>query len=247
MQKNWIIKESVDDVQIEQLMIDLSIDKVLASLLVQRGISTFQEAKDWFRPSLDNLLDPFLMKDMDKAVERLIKAIDTNEKILIYGDYDVDGTTAVSLLWRFLQNYSQNIDYYIPDRYKEGYGISIIGIDFAIQESFSLIITLDCGIKAHSQIAYAQTNNIDIIVCDHHNQAETLPNAYAILNPKRNDCNYPFKDLSGCGVGFKLLQAFCTKKTIPTNALHPYLDIVAISIASDIVKMVKTEYWSITG
>jgi len=237
MQKNWILKEKGDHFLIQQLMTDLNIDNVLASLLVQRGVSSFDEAKDWFRPSLNNLLDPFLMKDMDKAVERLIRAIDSEEKILIYGDYDVDGTTAVSLLRLFLNSYSKNLDYYIPDRYKEGYGVSKAGIDFAIEHSFSLIITLDCGIKASTHIAYAQSNDIDVIVCDHHNQGDELPDAYAVLNPKRNDCSYPFKDLSGCGVGFKFMQAFCTKKNIPSKALFEHLDIVAISIASDIVKI----------
>jgi single-stranded-DNA-specific exonuclease len=237
MQKNWILKSKGDPFLIQQLMTDLNINSVLASLLVQRGVSTFKEAKDWFRPSLDNLLDPFLMKDMDKAVERLIKAIDSEEKILIYGDYDVDGTTAVSLLRLFLNNYSKNLDYYIPDRYKEGYGVSKAGIDFAIEHSFSLIITLDCGIKANNNISYAQLHAIDVIVCDHHNQGDELPDAFAILNPKRIDCGYPFKDLSGCGVGFKFMQAFCIKKNIPAIALFEHLDIVAISIASDIVKI----------
>jgi len=238
MQKKWVIKESGDNALICQLMEALSIDEILAKLLVQRGITTFDEAKDWFRPSFTQLHNPFLMQDMDKAVERLIRAINQNEKILIYGDYDVDGTTAVSLFWLFLSKYSNKLDYYIPDRYKEGYGVSKIGIDFAIEHSFPLIITLDCGIKALSQISYASSNGIDVIVCDHHNQGEELPNAYAILNPKRNDCLYPFKDLSGCGVGFKFLQAYCEKQNISIEALHQFVDIVAVSIASDIVKIV---------
>jgi len=238
MQKNWILKETVEEHAIQQLTKDLSIDSVLAKLLVQRGILTFEDAKKWFRPSLDDLLNPFLMKDMNKAVERLVRAINNNEKILIYGDYDVDGTTSVSLFYLFLQKYSTKLDYYIPDRYKEGYGVSTTGIDFAIKHSFTLLITLDCGIKANSQIAYAQSNDVDVIVCDHHNQGEKLPKAIAVLNPKRNDCTYPFKDLSGCGVGFKLLQAFCQTKNISTDELFQYLDIVAVSIASDIVKIV---------
>jgi single-stranded-DNA-specific exonuclease len=238
MQKKWVINESGDNALIRQLMEALSIDEILAKLLVQRGITTYDEAKDWFRPSFTQLHNPFLMQDMDKAVERLIRAINQNEKILIYGDYDVDGTTAVSLFWLFLSKYSNKLDYYIPDRYKEGYGVSKMGIDFAIEHSFSVIITLDCGIKALSQINYASSNGIDVIVCDHHNQGEELPNAYAILNPKRNDCLYPFKDLSGCGVGFKFLQAYSEKQNIQIEELHQYIDIVAVSIASDIVKIV---------
>jgi len=238
MQKNWIVKNSVEDEKVQSLVTDLSIDEVLAKLLVQRGISSFEDAKKWFRPSLENLHNPFLMKDMDKATERLIRAIKNEEKILIYGDYDVDGTTAVSLFYLFLQKYSKKLDYYIPDRYKEGYGVSKIGIDFAIDHSFTLLITLDCGIKANTNIAYAQANGVDVIVCDHHNQGDVLPNAYAVLNPKRHDCSYPFKDLSGCGVGFKLLQAFCQNQDISLDELYAYLDIVAVSIASDIVKIV---------
>ena len=238
MQKEWIVRELVDDAHVKQLMSDLSIDEVLAKLLVQRGITTFDDAKKWFRPSLDNLHDPFLMLDMPKAVDRLIRAVENNEKILIYGDYDVDGTTAVSLFWLFLSKYSKNIEYYIPDRYKEGYGVSTLGIDYAIEHSFSVLITLDCGIKALSQISYAQSNGIDVIVCDHHNQGDELPIAYAILNPKRFDCPYPFKELSGCGVGFKLLQAYCMRTEIPMTELFNYLDILAVSIASDTVKIV---------
>ena len=237
MQKDWIIKDSVDEGCIQQLVNDLSIDAVLAKLLVQRGLTTFDDAKAWFRPSLDNLHDPFLMQDMQKAVNRLVIALEKNEKILIYGDYDVDGTTAVSLLWMFLSKYSKKLDYYIPDRYTEGYGLSIAGVNFAIENGFSLIITLDCGIKANTQIAFAQSKGVDVLVCDHHNQGKELPPAYAILNPKRNDCKYPFKELSGCGVGFKLLQAFCITQNIPQNELFQYLDIVAVSIASDIVQL----------
>ena len=238
MLKKWIINSEINESLETELVNLLNIDKILARLLIQRGISDFESAKRWFRPDLANLHDPFLMKDMDKAVERLTDAISTGEKILIYGDYDVDGTTAVSLLILFLKKYSKYIDYYIPDRYKEGYGISKQGIDFAKQYGFTLIIALDCGIKANDEIGYAQSSGIDVIVCDHHNEGLTLPQAFAVLNPKRIDCIYPCKDLSGCGVGFKLLQGFCVKNKIDLAELFEYIDLVAVSIASDIVKIV---------
>jgi single-stranded-DNA-specific exonuclease len=204
-------------------------------LLVQREIYTYDDARNFFRPDLANLHDPFLMADMDKAIERLTRAMQYNEKILIYGDYDVDGTTSVSLVYKFLQQFSSNIDYYIPDRYSEGYGISIQGIDFAAENDFKLIIALDCGIKAVEKVKYANTLGVDFIICDHHTPDDELPPAVAVLDAKRNDCNYPYKHLSGCGVGFKLMQAFCQRNSIDLSQLTPLLDLLALSIASDIV------------
>ncbi len=214
---------------------ELSISPILAQLLVQREIYSFDDAKDFFRPDLANLHDPFLMADMDKAVERLTKAMHLNEKILIYGDYDVDGTTSVSLVYRFLQKFYNNIDFYIPDRYNEGYGISIQGIDFAVNNGFKLIIALDCGIKAVDKVKYASSFGIDFVICDHHTPDLELPPAVAVLDPKRSDCNYPYKHLSGCGVGFKLMQAFTIINKIDFAELTPMLDLLALSIASDIV------------
>ncbi len=214
---------------------ELSISQVLAQLLVQRDIYSFDDARNFFRPDLANLHDPFLMADMDKAVERLTKAMHLNEKILIYGDYDVDGTTSVSLVYKFLQKFHNNIDFYIPDRYNEGYGISVLGIDFAANNGFTLIIALDCGIKAVEKVKYASSLGIDFIICDHHTPDVELPPAVAVLDPKRNDCNYPYKHLSGCGVGFKLMQAFTIINKIDFTELTPSLDLLALSIASDIV------------
>ena len=222
----------------ERLARELNIDKVLADLMVQRGITTFEEAKKFFRPRIEDLHDPFLMKDMDKAVKRLEQALQNNENILVYGDYDVDGTTAVALVYLFLHSFYQNITYYIPDRYAEGYGISFQGVDFALDNDFSLIIALDCGIKANDKIDYANERNIDFIICDHHLPGDQLPDAVAVLDPKRNDCTYPFKELSGCGIGFKLVQAYAQKNNIPFENLMCYLDLTAISIAADIVPMV---------
>jgi len=233
--RKWIIKPKGDSKLIENLAKELDIHPVLANLLVQRNIKSKEEAINFFRPSLDNLHDPFLMKDMEKAIDRLLKAIQNNEKILIYGDYDVDGTTAVALLYSFLKKRYSNIDFYIPDRYEEGYGISIKGINFAAKNNFSLVIALDCGIKAIEKIKYANSKNVNFIICDHHLPGDELPEAIAVLDPKRSDCNYPFKELSGCGVGFKLLQAFCIKENIPFDELFSFLDLVAVSIASDIV------------
>lgn len=235
MEKRWEIKEdgNIDDV--EYLSSVLGIDTVLANILVQRNIKTFEEARTFFRPSLDDLHDPFLMKDMDLAIERLEAAINNNEKILVYGDYDVDGTTSIALVYLFLKNIYPNIDFYVPDRYSEGYGISYKGIDFAQENSFSLIIALDCGIKAIEKIQYANERNIDFIICDHHLPGDEIPNAKAVLDPKRKDCEYPYKQLSGCGVGFKFLQAYAIKNEIPLNTLFKHLDLVAVSIASDIV------------
>ena len=226
----------------QQLEHELNISSAAARMLVVRGIQTADEARAFVRPSLEMLHDPFLMKDMDKAVERLHQAITQGEKILIYGDYDVDGTTAVAVMYRFLQNLVSNLspltfnlDYYIPDRYTEGYGMSQQGIDYAAAQGCNLIITLDCGIKAVEKVAYAASKGIDVIVCDHHTPGEELPNAVAVLNMKRSDCPYPYKDLSGCGVGFKLAQAYTSRYGLPFDNLIPLLQLLAMSIASDIV------------
>lgn len=234
----WIVKEPADRAQVERLAAEIGIDKVLAELLVKRGVTTFQEARSFFRPSLDNLHDPFLMKDMDVAVERLHKAVEGGEGILVYGDYDVDGTTAVALVYSFLRRFTDKADFYIPDRYDEGYGVSFKGIDWAAEHGFSLLITLDCGIKALDKVKYASSRGIDVIVCDHHLPEEEIPNAVAVLDPKRQDCNYPFDDLSGCGVGFKLVQAYSSRYGVPFESLVPLLDLLVVSIASDLVSMV---------
>lgn len=212
MEKNWIIKEPGNPSDVKHLMEVLGIDRVLAILLSQRGIRTFEEAKAFFRPELSNLHDPFLMKDMDKAVDRLCTAIARNEKILIYGDYDVDGTTAVALVYLFLKNVYPNIAFYIPNRYDEGYGISFKGIDYARDNGYTLIIALDCGIKAVEKIQYARKCKIDFIICDHHFPGDNIPEAIAVLDPKRLDCDYPYKHLSGCGVGYKFMQALAIRK-----------------------------------
>jgi single-stranded-DNA-specific exonuclease len=235
MEKRWVVKPKMDEAVVASLASELGIDKVLANLLVQRGVNTFAEAKNFFRPSLDNLHDPFLMKDMDKAISRLEQAIEKGEKILVYGDYDVDGTTAVSLVYTFLKQHHSAVDFYIPDRYSEGYGISFQGIDFARENGFTLIIALDCGIKANDKVNYANERGIDFIICDHHRPGDILPDAVAVLDPKRNDCSYPFDELCGCGVGFKLVQAYASRKNIPFSELEQYLDLTAISIASDLV------------
>jgi len=214
---------------------ELNINPVLAQLLVQRNLFTFDDARRFFRPEMADLHDPFLMADMDKAVERLTAAISDNEKILIYGDYDVDGTTSVALVYKFIRKFYSNIGFYIPDRYNEGYGISLNGIDFAHEQGYKLVIALDCGIKAVEKIRYANEKHIDFIICDHHNPDAELPDAVAVLDPKRDDCNYPYKHLSGCGVGFKLLQAFSRRNNMDESELNPLLDLVALSIASDIV------------
>lgn len=219
-------------------MISLNINKVLADLLVQRGIETFEQAKKFFRPALDDLYDPFLMKGMQEAVTRIDQALESGEKILVYGDYDVDGTTAVALVYSFLRKYSKDVNNYIPDRYAEGYGISYTGIDYAIKHNYSLIITLDCGIKAVEKIEYAKQRGVDFIICDHHLPGDLIPQAAAVLDPKQPDCNYPFKELSGCGVGFKLVQGFCQFKDISLDEIYPFLDLVAVSIASDIVPVI---------
>ncbi|MCQ2184973.1 MAG: single-stranded-DNA-specific exonuclease RecJ [Bacteroidales bacterium] len=236
--KKWLVHTPSDTEAVDRLTSELGIDRVLASLLVQRGITTFQQSRDFFRPSLDNLHDPFLMKDMDKAVERLHRAVESGEKILVYGDYDVDGTTAVSLVYSFLKDLTPNVGFYVPDRYDEGYGVSYKGIDWAFEGGFTLIITLDCGIKAIEKVEYAAQKGIDVIICDHHFPDETLPAAVAVLDPKREDCHYPFDDLSGCGVGFKLVQAYAQHLGISfEEKLVPLLDLLAVSIAADLVSV----------
>jgi len=239
MPKTWIVKQKADEQIIENLAKELNINIILANLLAQRSISNFDEAKSFFRLNLLELHNPFLMKDMDLAISRLEKAIKNNEKILIYGDYDVDGTTSVALVYLFLNKFHSNLDFYIPDLYEEGYGISFKGIDFASENNFTLVIALDCGIKANDKIEYANKKNIDFIICDHHTAGSKIPDAVAVLDPKRPDCSYPFKELSGCGVGFKLLQAYSQKNNISEEELFSFLDIVAISIASDIVPIEK--------
>ena len=214
---------------------ELGINPTLGKLLLDRGITTSTEASKFFRPQLTGLLDPYLFKDMAIAVKRINDALGKKERIMVYGDYDVDGVTAVALVYRFLQQYSSNLDYYIPDRYDEGYGVSKQGIDFAYESGVKLIIVLDCGIKAVDEIQYAKDKGIDFIICDHHVPDEILPPAIAILNAKRKDGTYPYGDLSGCGVGFKLLQAFAQSNNIPFSELVPLLDLCAVSIASDIV------------
>jgi len=236
--KHWIIKPKGDAEVIKLLSEKLDIHPVLANLLTQRGINSIEKAKSFFIPNLNDLHDPFLMKDMDLAIERIIRAFNQNENILIYGDYDVDGTTAVSLLYSFFKKIYPHISFYIPNRYDEGYGISFKGIDYAAQHKYNLVIALDCGIKAVEKIEYARKKNVDFIICDHHLPGDIIPNAVAVLDPKRPDCSYPFKELSGCGVGFKLLQAFCIKQNIPFEHLYQYLDLVAVSIASDIVPII---------
>jgi single-stranded-DNA-specific exonuclease len=231
----WTLKTAPNLSLVDELSEVLSIDKVLSSLLIQRGVQTFDQAKKFFRPSLDDLHDPFLLKDMDIAVSRIEKAIANNENILIYGDYDVDGTTAVSLVSSYLKTITNHIATYIPDRYDEGYGISTQGIDFAADHNFSLIIALDCGIKAIEKVNYSSQKNIDFIICDHHKPGNKLPKAVAVLNAKREDCSYPFDELCGCGVGFKLIQALASKRGQTLEDLTQYLDLVATAIAADIV------------
>ncbi|MCG8883606.1 single-stranded-DNA-specific exonuclease RecJ [Tenacibaculum finnmarkense] len=231
----WTLKQTPDLLKVTQLAKELSVEKTLAKILVQRNIDTFDKAKQFFRPSLDDLHDPFLMKDMELAVQRIEKAIANNENILVFGDYDVDGTTAVSLLSSYLKTIHPNIYTYIPDRYAEGYGVSYMGIDFADDNDFSLIIALDCGIKAIDKVAYAAQKNIDFIICDHHKPGKEIPKAVAVLNAKQDDCFYPYDELCGCGVGFKLIQALASKRGQTIDDLIPYLDLVATAIAADIV------------
>lgn len=236
MEKRWSIL--ADDTQkTKALQVALNIHPVLCKILSQRGIETFDIAKDFFRPHLNHLHNPWLMKDMDKAVERIVHAINNNEKILVFGDYDVDGTTSVASMFQFLSKIHSNLDYYIPHRYREGYGVSKAGIDFAKENGFTLIISLDCGIKSVDLITYAKDMGIDFVVCDHHMPDEELPPAVAILNPKQPDCNYPYKELCGCGVGFKLMMALAEKMNLPQQSFLDYLDLVAVAIAADIVPM----------
>jgi single-stranded-DNA-specific exonuclease len=238
MNKRWAIREvqAIDD--INHLATELNIDSVLSTLLLHRGIKNYEEAKYFFRPDERHLHDPFLMQDMEKAIERIEAAIATGEKIMVYGDYDVDGTTAVAVVYSFFKTHHSNIEYYIPDRYKEGYGISTQGIDYAKEHGFTLIIALDCGIKSVDKIAYANTLGVDFIICDHHTPGDELPAAVAVLDPKRADCPYPFKELSGCGIGFKLAQAYAEKNGLPFEDVSRYMDLVAVSVACDIVPIV---------
>ena len=231
----WTLKPKPEATNVAKLKEALQVDETVATLLLQRGIKTYEEAKTFFRPSLKDLHDPFLMKDMDKAVSRIEKALSTYENILVYGDYDVDGTSSVALMSSYLKTRSDNVATYIPDRYAEGYGVSFKGIDFAHDNDFSLIIALDCGVKAIDKVAYAKEKSIDFIICDHHRPGKELPKAVAILDPKRDDCNYPYKELCGCGVGFKLVQALASKENKTVEDLAEYLDLVATAIGADIV------------
>ena len=236
MEKRWNIKPT-DPNRVQELQQSLKINPVLCTMLVQRGADTFEKARQFFRPSLSDLHDPFLMKDMDKAVERLTRALSNHEKILVYGDYDVDGTTSVACMYQFLRGLKANAEFYVPHRYREGYGVSKAGIDMAIREGFNLIVSLDCGIKSVELVGYAREHGIDFIICDHHLPDATLPPATAILNAKQTDCPYPYKELCGCGVGIKLIQAMCRTLSLPDEHWICYLDLVATAIAADIVPM----------
>lgn len=236
MDKRWRILNS-DNEKVDALFRELKIHPAICNILVQRGIDTYQKAKDYFRPQLSGLYDPFLMKDMDKAVNRILSAFSSGEKILVFGDYDVDGTTSVACMYQFLKKRHPYTDFYIPHRYREGYGVSKAGIDFAFENNFSLIVCLDCGIKSVELIQYAKDLGIDFIVCDHHLPDDLIPAAVAVLNPKQKDCNYPFKELCGCGVGFKLITALCKQLHLPDDTPFEYLDLVATAIAADIVSI----------
>ena len=239
IEKTWVLKQQGDSGTVNQLAQSLGIAPVLANLLVQRGIETEQEAQKFFNPQLADLHDPFLMKDMDKAIKRISAAVRNNEPIMVYGDYDVDGTTAVALVYIFLRKLGHsNLMFYIPDRYTEGYGVSYRGIEYAERKGVKLVITLDCGIKAVDKVAYAKEKGIDFIICDHHLPGDEIPDAVAVLDSKQNDCNYPFKELSGCGVGFKLVQAYCQRHDMPFSTIEGLLDLVTVSIASDIVPLI---------
>ncbi len=231
----WNLKSKPEKEKVQALQNALQVDEIIATLLVQRGIETYEQAKTFFRPTLEDLHNPYLMKDMDKAVSRIEKAIENNENILVFGDYDVDGTTAVSLVSSYLRSFYPNVATYIPDRYNEGYGISYLGIDYAEDNAISLIIALDCGIKSIDHVNYAKAKNIDFIICDHHRPGDILPDAIAVLDPKREDCSYPYDELCGCGVGFKLIQALAENRNQTIQDLLPYLDLVATAIAADIV------------
>ncbi len=238
MNRAWKIKENGQHEAITRLAGELSVSPVISTLLYQRGVVSYEQAKQFFRPELGRLYDPFLMNDMARAVDRLQAAFRNGEKILVYGDYDVDGTTSVAMVYSFIRKYHEKVNYYIPDRYAEGYGVSRLGVDYAIQNGITLIIALDCGIKAVDKVAYAREHQVDFIICDHHTPGEVLPDAIAVLDPEREDSQYPFKYLSGCGVGFKLLQAYSLRNDIPFDDIALYLDLVAVSIASDIVPLV---------
>ena len=231
----WTASPKLNDQKVSQLAELINVPNLIAQLLLQRGIETFEQAKKFFRPQLHDLYDPFLMKDMDKAIDRLILALQKHERIMVYGDYDVDGTTSVSTVYSYFKKYTSTLEYYIPDRYKEGYGISKIGIDYAKEQGISLIIALDCGTRSIELIDYAKTLGIDFIVCDHHLPGDELPKAVALLNPKRKDCQYPYKEMSGCGIGFKLIQAYAIANDLPIEDVYKYLDLVAVSTCSDIV------------
>ncbi len=244
MEKRWVLKSEGDPLKVENLahLLDARDDessravyKLVSKLLVQRGITYYHEAKKFFRPELTHLHDPFAMKDMDLAIDRIVKAINDKEKILIYGDYDVDGTTAVATVYSFFKRHHDWVNFYLPDRYKEGYGISFAGIDWAFENNYTLIIALDCGIKSVDKVEYAKAKGIEFIICDHHIPGDQLPAAAAVLDPKRLDCTYPYKELTGCGIGFKLIQAFADTHSIPFSEIECYLDLCAVSIASDIV------------
>src|SRR5688500_6106671 len=237
MDKRWLFKDIPSPYQIEKLSKEINTNPYLTAVLLQRGITDFDSAKKYFRPSLHDLHDPFLMKDMDKAVKRLKSALDNEEKILIYGDYDVDGTTAVSVVYRYLRKFYPGCEVYIPDRYAEGYGVSLAGVEYAAANGYSLIIALDCGIKSSEMVRLADHKGIDFIICDHHLPGDSIPNAVAVLDPKRSDCSYPCVDLSGCGLGFKLIQAY-SRLYRDEQEVFEYLDLVAVSIASDIVPIV---------
>lgn len=233
----WNLKPQPEQHKIQHLAEALNVEPVIASLLVQRGVETYEQARQFFRPSLSGLHDPYLMKDMEKAVQRIQQAIANNENILVFGDYDVDGTTSVALMSSYLRSFYPNVDTYIPDRYNEGYGVSFTGIDYADDNGCTLVIALDCGIKSIDHVAYAKQKGIDFIICDHHRPGDVLPDAVAVLDPKREDCSYPYDELCGCGVGFKLVQAIASKRGETIDDLIPYLDLVATAIAADIVPM----------
>ncbi len=235
MEKKWVLNDKDNSKQAIPLAKELNISPIVSSILIQRGITNFEESKTFFRPSLSQLHDPFIMKDMDKAVNRLCDAVFNKEKILVYGDYDVDGTTSVAMVYSFLIEFTDQVEFYVPDRYSEGYGISEKGVRWAVENGNSLMISLDCGILANDKVKLANSLNLDMIICDHHLPGDEVPEAIAVLDPKQDGCNYPFKELSGCGVGFKLLQGFCQQNTLPLEQLYNYLDLVAVSIGSDIV------------
>jgi len=235
MEYRWRAKSLPNQEQVLQLSESIRVNPYISTILVQRGIDTYEKAEKFFRPKLEDLHNPFEMKDMDVAIKRIQTAVTNQEGILVYGDYDVDGTTAVSIVYSYFKSFNQNIEYYIPDRYKEGYGISRAGLEYAAEKGFTLVITLDCGIRSNELVDYGNSLGLEMIICDHHLPGDTLPKAAAILNPKRRDCTYPYKELSGAGIGFKLIQAYNEKQGMPTEMVYDYLDMVAVSIASDLV------------